>query len=90
MSDAIRRQEQRQNTTAMGHRSFRDMLVFSIGFAISQSRDLMRRLVREHTPDEARRQLAERVVDHLEQWGFELDEEGQALRKRPPRLPHWT
>jgi hypothetical protein len=31
----------------MDHRSFRDSLVFSIGFAIGQNRDLLRRLLRE-------------------------------------------
>ena len=72
----------------MDHRSLRDQLVFSIGFALSRSRDLLRRLLREHAPDDARRELAERVVKHLEQSGFELDEERQALRKRPPLAPH--
>ena len=42
----------------------------------------------EHAPDDAKQQLAERVVEHLEQSGFDLDEEGQALRKRPPLQPH--
>ena len=63
--------------------SFRDHLVFSIGFALARSRDLLRRVLREHAPDDAKQELAERVVKHLEQSGFELDEECQALRKRP-------
>jgi hypothetical protein len=68
--------------------SFRAQLVFSIGFALSRSRALLRRLLREHALDDARSELAERVVKHLEQSGFELDEERQALRKRPPLSPH--
>jgi hypothetical protein len=47
-------------------------------------------MVREHAPDDARQQLAERVVTHLEQSGFEIDEDGQTLRKRPPPPPHKT
>ena len=70
--------------------SFRDHLVFSIGFALTRSRGLLRRLLKEHAPDDAQRELAERVVKHLEQSGFELDEERQALRKRPPVPPHST
>ena len=50
--------------------SFRAQLVFSIGFAVSRSRDLLRRLVREHAPDGARHELAGRVVKHLEGAGF--------------------
>jgi hypothetical protein len=45
---------------------FRDQLAFSIGFAVSRSRDLLRRIVREHAPDDARQELAERVMRHLE------------------------
>lgn len=51
-------------------------------------RTLLRWLLTEHAPDDARQQLAERVVKHLETAGFELDEDGQALRKRPPLPPH--
>jgi hypothetical protein len=72
----------------MDRRSFRAQLKFSIGFAISRSRTLWRRILAEHAPNEARQQLAERVVKHLEQSGFDLDEEGQALRKRAPVPPH--
>jgi len=57
--------ERTQNTKSMDHHSFRAQLVFSIGFALSRSRDLLRRLLREHAPDDARRELAERVVKHL-------------------------
>jgi hypothetical protein len=64
----------------MDHRSFRAQLEFSIGFAISRSRDLLRRILKEHAPDDAQQQLAERVVNHLETAGFELDEDGQVLR----------
>ncbi len=70
--------------------SFRDHLVFSIGFALSRSRGLLRRLLREHAPDEARQELAERVVKHLERSGFELDEGAKTLRQRPPVPPHST
>jgi hypothetical protein len=59
--------------------SFRDYIVSSIGFALTRSRSLLRRLLKEHAPDDARHELAERVVTHLEQSGLELDEEGRAL-----------
>lgn len=72
----------------MDQRSFRDQLVFSIGFAVSRSRDLLRRILKEHVTDDPREQLAERIVLHLEQSGFELDEADQALRRRPPLTPH--
>jgi len=68
--------------------SFREHLVFSIGLALTRSRSLLRRLLKEHASDDARHDLAERVVTHLEQSGFELDEEARALRKRPPLEPH--
>jgi hypothetical protein len=48
------------------HRSFRDQLAFSIGFTISQSRDLLRRMLKEHVADGAREQIAGRVIEHLE------------------------
>jgi hypothetical protein len=54
--------------------SFRSQLVFGIGFALTRSPELLRRILREHAPDEARRQLAERVVEHLERSSFEIDE----------------
>jgi hypothetical protein len=68
--------------------SFRDHLVFSIGFALTRSRGLLRRLLKEHAPDDARQELGERVVKHLEQSGFELDEAQKALKERPPLEPH--
>jgi hypothetical protein len=64
--------------------SFRAQLTFSIGFAVSRSRDLLRRLLKDHVTDDARQMLAERVVEHLEQSGFEIDEERQALRRARP------
>jgi hypothetical protein len=70
------------------HRSFRDHLVFSISFALTRSRSLLRRLLAEHAPDDARQQLAERVVEHLEQSGFVIDEANQVMRKRPPSANH--
>jgi hypothetical protein len=36
------------------HRSFRDQLAFSIGFAVTRSRGLLRRILTEHAPDDAR------------------------------------
>jgi hypothetical protein len=65
--------------------SFRDLLLFGIGFAIRQNRDLLRRILKEHVADDARQMLAKRVVvEHLELSGFEIDEERQVMRKTPP------
>jgi hypothetical protein len=49
---------------------------------------LLHRILREQAPDEARRQLAEQVVEHLERSNFEIDEASKALRQRPPGKPH--
>ena len=54
----------------------------------ARSRDLLRRLLKEHAPDDARQMLAERVVEHLELSGFEIDEDDQVMRKRPPTRGH--
>jgi hypothetical protein len=70
------------------HRSFRDQLALSIGFAVTRSRELLRRIIKEHAPVDARQQLAARMVEHLEQAGFEIDEAEQVLRKRPPPRMH--
>jgi hypothetical protein len=70
------------------HRRFRDHLAFSIGFAVTRSRALLRRLLKEHAPDDARQMLAERVIEHLELSGFEIDETDQVMRKRPPSANH--
>jgi hypothetical protein len=43
----------------MDHGSFRAQLEFSIGFAISRSRALLRRILTEHAPDDAEQQIAE-------------------------------
>ena len=67
---------------------FRDQLALSIAFAISRSRDLLRRILREHTSDHARKQLAERVVSHLELSGYEVDGVAKALKQKPPARPH--
>jgi hypothetical protein len=72
----------------MDHRSFRDQLLFSIGFAIGQQRDLLRRLLKEHVTDATREQLAKRVVEHLELSGFEIDEARQTMTKRPGSHGH--
>jgi hypothetical protein len=66
----------------VAYRSLRDDLVSSIGFAISRSRDLMRRLLKEHVSDDTRDQLARRVVEHLELTGFEIDEQERIIRKK--------
>jgi hypothetical protein len=72
------------------HRSFRDQLAFSIGFTVTRSRDLLRQILKEHAPDDARQQLADRVVQHLEASGFEVDEAGEVLRRKPPVPLHRT
>jgi hypothetical protein len=64
------------------HRSFRDQLAFSIGYAVSRSRGLLLRLLKEHITDDARQKLAERVVEHLELSGFEIDEQERIMRKQ--------
>jgi hypothetical protein len=44
----------------MDHHSFRAQLAFSIGFAVTRSRDLLRRILKEHAPDDARQMIAKR------------------------------
>jgi hypothetical protein len=66
------------------HRSFRGQLAFSIAFAVTRSRALLRRILNERAPDDARQMLAVRVIEHLEQSGCEIDESDQVIRKRPP------
>jgi hypothetical protein len=55
------------------HRSFRGQLAFPIAFAVTRSRALLRRILNEHAPDDARQMLAVRVIEHLEQSGFETE-----------------
>jgi hypothetical protein len=43
--DPYRLSEHYENAAPMDHRSLRDMLLFSIGFAIGQQRDLLRRML---------------------------------------------
>ena len=74
----------------MDHDSFRDPARVQHRLALSRSRDLLRRLLKEHTPDDARQQVAERVIEHLEQSSFELDDGGQALRRKPLAPLHRT
>jgi hypothetical protein len=74
--------EHHANMAPVDHGSFRDQLAFSIGYAVSRSRDLLRRLLKEHITDDARQQLAERVVEHLELSGFEIDEQERIMRKQ--------
>jgi hypothetical protein len=45
-------------------------------------------VLNEHAPDDARRVIAERVVEHLEKSGFVIDEAEQVMRKRPPTADH--
>jgi len=81
--------EQNQSVDAMDQGSFRDRLAFAIGFAISRSRDLLRRIVRQHAPDDARQLLPQQVVRHVEQSGVEIDETARRLlevRIRAERL----
>ena len=73
---------------AMDQDSFRDMLAFSIGFALGRNRDLLRRLLKEHVSDDAREMLAKKVIEHLELSGFEIDEERQGMTKRRGRHGH--
>ena len=65
-----------------------DLPLFSIGFVVSRSRDLLRRLLKEHVSEDAQQMLADRVLDHLELSGFEIDETDQVMRKRPPTRNH--
>ena len=62
--------------------SFRDLLLFDIGFALDRNRALLRRLLTEHIIDDARQRLAKRVVEQLELSGFEIDEQERVMRKR--------
>jgi hypothetical protein len=52
------------------------------------SRDLLRRLLKEHVADDTRQQLAERVVEHPELSGFKIDEGEQIMERRPPPPRH--
>jgi hypothetical protein len=72
----------------VAHRSFRDLLLFDIGFAIDRNRALLRRLLKEHVTDDTRHQLAKKVVEHLELSGFPIDEDQQVMRKKPPTHGH--
>jgi hypothetical protein len=84
--------EHHENTASVDQGSFRDQLLFSIGFAIGfaigRNRDLLGRLLEEHFTDATREQLAKRVVEHLELSGFEIDEARQLMRRRPPTHGH--
>ena len=61
----------------MEYRSFREMLTSATGFVVQQNRALLRRILKEHAPDDARQMLGKKVVDHLELSGFEIYESGQ-------------
>jgi hypothetical protein len=76
----------RERRPAMDQQSFRDMLAFSIGFVVAQNRDLLRRILKEHITDDAREQLAKKVIEHLELSGFTIDESSQLMKRRRP--PH--
>ena len=64
------------------------MLAFSIGFMIERNRTLLRRILKEHVTDDARQMLGKKVIEHLELSGFEIHEDEQVMRKRPPTLGH--
>jgi hypothetical protein len=68
--------------------SFRDLLIFSIGFVIGRNRPLLRRILKEHVTDDARAMLGKKVVEHLELSGFEIDEGRQVITKKPPTHGH--
>jgi hypothetical protein len=68
----------------MDHGSFRDQLLFSIGFALGRNRDLLHRILKDHVTD-AREMLAKKVIEHIELSGFEIDEHEQVMKRRPPR-----
>jgi hypothetical protein len=72
----------------MDRRSLRDQLVFAIGYVVSRHRGLLRDILKQHVSDGAREQLGKRVVEHLELSGFEIDEDRQAIRKKPPTKDH--
>ena len=44
--------------------------------------NMLRRLLKEHVTDDARQQLAKRVVEQLELSGFEIDEQERVMRKK--------
>ena len=74
-------QEQIENIgAAMIGYTFRELLLSSIAFVVG--RELLRRLLKEHVTDDTRQRLAEKVVEHLELSGFEIDEAAQIMRKR--------
>jgi hypothetical protein len=82
-------QEQMENTgAAMIGYTFRELLLSSIAFVVGRERALLRRLLKEHVTDDTRHRLAEKVVEHLELSGFEIDEAAQIIRKRPPTHGH--
>jgi len=66
----------------VGQSSFREQLLSLIGFVIQQNRPLLRRLLNEHAPDDARLLLAKKVIEHLELCGYGFDEERQIMTKR--------
>jgi hypothetical protein len=70
----------------MGDRLFRDQVTFSIGFAISRNRDLLRRMLSEHVTDATREQLAKRVVEHPRTVRLS-DRRGQVDYDEASRLP---
>jgi hypothetical protein len=81
-------EDEPRTAPAMDQGSFRDMLAFSIGFVVESNRPLLRQILKEHVSDDARQQLANRVVEHLELAGFQIDEEQQVMTKKPPSHGH--
>jgi endonuclease YncB( thermonuclease family) len=45
-------------------------------------------ILKDPVTDDARQQLAERVIEHLELSGFEIDDGDQVMKRRPPISRH--
>jgi hypothetical protein len=65
----------------MDRQSFRDLLLRH-RLCHPAEPPIERRLLKEHIADDAREQLAKKVLEHLDLSGFEIDEERQVMRKR--------
>jgi hypothetical protein len=46
------------------------------------------RILKDHVSDDAREMLAKKVVEHLELSGFEIHEDEEVMKRRPPRHGH--
>jgi hypothetical protein len=70
----------------MDHYSFRSQLAFSIGFAFSRSRDLLRRILKEHTADDARQMLASGL---LSTWNSRIRDRRRRSGHAEAPAPGW-